>query len=252
MSELSDDVDVLVIGGGMAGLTAAARAAHEGARVLVVEVAASLGGSALYAGYAWTAPSREVIEEVLPEGDPELRHALVDRFPEGVEWIRSLGVHVGDAQPILGFGSGHAFDTSQYVDLCQRQVLLRGEVLTSTRTTALLRDSTRVIGARLELAGGGIREVRAHATVIATGGFQADASLRAAHVHPNASDLPLRSNPNSRGDGLRLAVSVGAAAGPEHAGFYGHLVPSGVPFADSGDFVGLSLYYSEHALLFNL
>ncbi|HSV39408.1 MAG TPA: FAD-binding protein, partial [Nocardioidaceae bacterium] len=47
-------------------------------------------------------------------------------------------------------------------------------------------------------------------------------------------------------------VSVGAAAGPEHAGFYGHLVPSGVPFADSGDFVGLSLYYSEHALLFNL
>ena len=29
-------------------------------------------------------------------------------------------------------------------------------------------------------------------------------------------------------------------------------IPSGVPFADSGDFVGLSLYYSEHALLFNL
>jgi hypothetical protein len=29
-------------------------------------------------------------------------------------------------------------------------------------------------------------------------------------------------------------------------------VPSGVPFADPADFVDLTLYYSEHALLFNL
>ena len=95
-------VDLLVLGGGMAGLTAAARAAHDGARVLVVEVADDLGGSVRFAGYAWTAPSREVVDEVLPDGDPELRHALVDRFADGVEWIRSLGVHVGEAQPILG------------------------------------------------------------------------------------------------------------------------------------------------------
>ncbi|NUP26222.1 MAG: FAD-binding protein, partial [Nocardia sp.] len=32
----------------------------------------------------------------------------------------------------------------------------------------------------------------------------------------------------------------------------GHLVPTGVPFRDPADFVALSLYYSEHALLFNL
>jgi len=251
-SPSDDTVDVLVVGGGMAGLTAAARAARDGARVLVVEIADVLGGSVRFAGYAWTAPSREVVDEVLPEGDPELRHALVDRFPDGIEWIRSVGVHVGEAQPILGFGTGHAFDTNQYVDLCRRLVLERGEVLTSTRTLALLRDGGRVAGARLELPDGTIREVAAAATVIATGGFQADPELRSAHVHPNAASIPLRSNPASRGDGLRLARAVGAAAGPDGAGFYGHLIPSGVPFADSGDFVGLSLYYSEHALLFNL
>ena len=222
------------------------------ARVLVVEVASDLGGSVLFAGYAWTAPSHEVIDQVVPEGDPELRHALVDGFSDGIEWIRSLGVHVGEAQPILGFGRGHAFDTNQYVDTCRRRVLERGEILTSTRTLGLLRDGARVTGARLELPDGSIREVRAGATVIATGGFQADPELRAAHVHPNAAAIPLRSNPNSRGDGLRLAREVGAATGADNAGFYGHLVPSGIPFADSGDFVGLSLYYSEHALLFNL
>jgi succinate dehydrogenase/fumarate reductase flavoprotein subunit len=252
MSETVETVDVLVIGGGMAGLTAGARAARDGARVLVVEVAEHLGGSVLFAGYAWTAPSREVVDEVLREGDPDLRHALVDRFPDGVEWIRSLGVHVGDAQPILGFGRGHAFDTNQYVDLCRRLVLEHGEVWTSTTTLELLRADGRVTGARLRRADGTVSEVTATATVLATGGFQADPALRAEHVHPNAATIPLRSNPASRGDGLRLARAVGAASGPDRAGFYGHLVPSGVPFADSGDFVGLSLYYSEHALLFNL
>lgn len=236
----------------MAGLTAAARASRDGARVAVVEIADTLGGSVLFAGYAWTAPSREVVDEVLPHGDVELRHALVDRFPEGVDWIRSVGVEVGAAQPILGFGRGHAFDTNQYVDLCRRLVLERGEVLTSTRTLALLQQDGRVVGGRLQLPDGTIREIRATSTVIATGGFQADPELRAAHVHPNAASIPLRSNRASRGDGLRLAREVGAATGPDGAGFYGHLVPSGVPFTNSGDFVGLSLYYSEHALLFNL
>ncbi len=61
-------------------------------------------------------------------------------------------MHVGDAQPILAFGSGHAFDTNQYVDLCRRLVLEDGEVLTSTRTLGLLQDAGRVVGARLRAA----------------------------------------------------------------------------------------------------
>jgi succinate dehydrogenase/fumarate reductase flavoprotein subunit len=156
------------------------------------------------------------------------------------------------AQPILGFGVGHAFDTNQYVDMCRRVVLENGEVLVSTRTLGLLRDEAAVVGARLQLPDGTLRDISAPATVLATGGFQADPDLRATYVHPSAASIPLRSNHASRGEGLRLATQAGAAAGPEHAGFYGHLVPSGVPFANSADFVGLSLYYSEHALLFNL
>ena len=38
---------------------------------------------------------------------------------------------------------------------------------------------------------------------------------------------------------------------PPDAGFYGHLVPTGVRLTDAL-FVDLALYYSEHALLFNL
>ena len=88
----------------------------------MVEVSGDVGGSARFAGYAWTAPSREVMDTVNPLGDETLRHALVDRFADGVEWIRSVGVDVHDAVPILGFGRGHQFDTNQYVDLCRRLV----------------------------------------------------------------------------------------------------------------------------------
>ena len=34
--------------------------------------------------------------------------------------------------------------------------------------------------------------------------------------------------PHSNGAGYRLATEVGAATGPENAGFYGHLIPSGL------------------------
>ncbi|MFD5760747.1 FAD-dependent oxidoreductase, partial [Streptomyces sp. NPDC127044] len=50
-------VDLLVIGGGMAGLSAAAKVAHEGGSVVLVERAERPGGSARLAGGGWTAPT---------------------------------------------------------------------------------------------------------------------------------------------------------------------------------------------------
>ncbi|AXK85191.1 Succinate dehydrogenase/fumarate reductase, flavoprotein subunit [Nocardia farcinica] len=246
------DTDVLVIGAGMAGLTTATRALDRGARVVVVEKAETVGGSALFAGYAWTAPDHAVMDRVNPGGDPELRRALVDGFADGVDWIRGLGVEVDEAVPVLGYGRGHRFDTHRYVEECRRRVRAAGTLLTGTETLALRTHDGAVTGAAVRLPDGATREIEAGATVLATGGFQADPELVRAHIHPAAAAMPLRSNPTSAGDGLRLAESVGAATGTPGSGFYGHLVPTGVDFRDSGDFVALSLYYSEHALLFDL
>ncbi|GHH25498.1 FAD-dependent oxidoreductase [Streptomyces lanatus] len=246
-------VDLLVIGAGMAGLTAGARAVRDGLSVVVTEIGEEVGGSARYAGYVWTAPSHEVMERHNPHGEASLKRALVDRFEGGVAWIRSTGVEVKGAQPILGFGQGHQIDTNHYVDACRRMVVAAGgEVLTGTDTERLLLEDGSVAGAELVTRGGTRRTVRATSTLLATGGFQGDTELRKEFVHPQADRMELRSNPHSRGGGYRLAVSAGAVTGSAGAGFYGHLVPSGVPFTDPADFVDLSLYYSEHALLLNL
>ncbi|MEU1167307.1 FAD-binding protein [Streptomyces sp. NPDC005921] len=98
---------------------------------------------------------------------------------------------------------------------------------------------------------GSSRRFGATWTLLASGGFQGDRHLRAEHVHPHAADMGLRANPDSRGDGLALGRTAGAAFGSKDAGFYGHLMPAGVSLADPARFVDLALYYSEHALLFD-
>lgn len=250
---MDNTADLLVIGAGMAGLTAAARATSRGARVTVLEKGSEVGGSAQFAGYAWTAPTREMMAEINPHGEEALRNAVVDDFAAGLDWIRGRGVDCADGVPVLRYGIGHAFDTAQYLHACVKEIKAGGgQVLTGMQVLGLITEGETVVGADVRAKGGEAAQIRAGHVLLATGGFQANAELVEQYLHPSASQFPLRSNPNSDGGGLNLAQSVGADVGPRDAGFYGHLLPAGLPFRDSGDFVGLSLYYSEHALLFNL
>ncbi len=249
---MSDSVDLLVLGGGMAGLSAAARAAQDGATVVLVEKGPAIGGSAAYAGFIWTAPSVDVMREVNPGGDPDLSARVVEGYAEGLEWVRSLGVHVADPVTVLGYGRGCATDIAGFLVACERIVRDRGELLVGTRTERLLFEDGRVAGAEVVTSTGERRAIRAGSTVLATGGFAGDRDLRAEHIGPLAGDLAVRANTHSTGDGLRLGLSAGAGFGKANAGFYGHLIPSGVPYTDPHEFTALSFYHSEHGVLFNL
>lgn len=246
-------VDMLVIGGGMAGLSAAAFAARSGGTVVLVEKAPAVGGSAALAGYVWTARTPEILAEVIPDGDRELGRTLVEGVAGALDWIRSLGVACGDPVTVMGYGRGCAVDMQQCLRSCEASVRRAPacRVLTSTTASELLRDGGAVVGARLRAADGGEEVVRARWTLLATGGFQNDPALTAQHIHPRAAAIPRRSNPHSAGDGLRLGLSAGAAFGKVGAGFYGHLVPYPVALTDPASFVDLTLYYSEHGLLLN-
>ncbi|MDT3446557.1 MULTISPECIES: FAD-binding protein [unclassified Pseudofrankia] len=246
-------VDLLVIGGGMAGLTAAAWVARHGGRAVVVERAGTLGGSAALAGFVWTAPTLDVLRAVNPRGDSTLAAALVEGFPAGTEWIRSLGVECRPTVTVLRFGRGHQVDTNHYIGACAELLHAHGaEVLTGTQTRSLLLADGAVRGAECVLADGSTRRIEARWTLLATGGFQADPDLRAEHIHPRARAIELRSNPYSMGAGLRLGRSAGGTFGKDGAGFYGHLIPAGVALDNPAHFTDVTLYYSERCLLFNL
>lgn len=246
--------DVLVIGGGIAGLAAAARVVQRGGSVVLVEKGPAVGGSALYAGYVWTAPTYDVLRDAIPTGDPSLGRRLVGDFPAAVEWVRGLGVSVGDPVPVLGYGVGHQTDLAGAIRACERIVEAdeASALLRQASVSALLREDSAVVGAELMTSDGVRRLVRARTTILATGGFAGDRDERAARLGPLAADLPLRAHPRSVGDGLRLGTAVGGATVGRGAGFYGHLVPSEVPYDDPLRFTDLSFYHSEHSLLINL
>src|SRR5213083_3446723 len=140
MTEAGEVIDLLVLGAGMAGLSAAAKAASEGASVVLVEKGEAIGGSAAYAGFIWTAPTREVMHDVNPDGDPALADRVVEAYDEGIAWVRSLGVEVKDPVAVLGYGRGRATDLANYLLACERLVRERGEILVSTETERLLVD----------------------------------------------------------------------------------------------------------------
>jgi succinate dehydrogenase/fumarate reductase flavoprotein subunit len=245
--------NLLVLGGGMAGLSAAAWTVANGGSVVLVEKG-ELGGSAMRAGFIWTAPTYEALREAIPAGDPELARALIDGFGPAIDWVRSTGVEVQDPVTVLRFGRGHQVVLPTYLHACEVAIRNdpRSELIVGGDAEHLIVEDGAVLGAEIRLPSGERRELRAGHTLLATGGFGGDPDLRAELIHPQARELPLRANRFSRGDGLRLAREAGAQFGPENAGFYGHLMATGVQLREEDEYAALSLFQSEHAVLFNL
>jgi succinate dehydrogenase/fumarate reductase flavoprotein subunit len=246
------ECDLLVIGGGMAGMSAAGWAAERGARVIVVEKAAALGGSAvLSGGVLWTATSPERMA-LYGGGDAALGRVVCDTYPEAIAWLRRREVPVSPRLDVL-HGQGYQIDIWDHIRSCETLVEQHdGFVILDTDTTALIRDDDgAVVGATTRHADGEVT-IRSNATIIATGGFQASPELRARYIHPHARDMRLRANPVSDGAGLRLGEAAGGEVAASNPRFYGHLVSASRTWGDERLYVALSQYHSEHALLFNV
>ncbi len=248
-------VDLLAVGGGMAGLCAGAAAAEAGAVVGVIEKSHEIGGSAaLSAGILWTACDFAELHGRMPEADPDLGRALIGGFDAAVDWVRGTGTEISGPidGPYFGFGRGWQIDVGGLLRHCVRTIEgASGWVVRDTAARRLLTDGDgRVRGVETR-SPEGTDEVEADAVLLATGGFQGDPALVASFIGPNADRVLVRSNPGSVGDGFRMAGEVGAGASRSLSGFYGHLLSS--PIEDFGErhFLPLTQYHSIYLLLVN-
>jgi fumarate reductase flavoprotein subunit len=226
------DYDVLVIGSGAAGLSAALTAGDAGASVLIAESEGTVGGSSKLSGGQIMGAGTRLQKRAGIEDSPEefyryymtlnqwqLEPVLIRRFCEeagpSIDWLEDLGVEFepelflcGD-EPIsrdhspIGVGAGimavleRACRTSDRI-----------EIALGRRIDRLLVEDGRVVGAAV-----GSDEVRARATVVATGGFGANPELLERYLPEAATAkdwLYYIGAPGSRGDAIGWAGQVGA------------------------------------------
>ncbi|UFW43129.1 FAD-dependent oxidoreductase [Bradyrhizobium sp. WSM471] len=100
-------VDVVVVGAGMAGLCAALTAIDEGADVVVLEKGSRVGGSMLLShGLIWTFSDKRQLKQEIPDGSEALQEFVVDVLTAAHTWLEELGVPLEPETSLSGTGGG--------------------------------------------------------------------------------------------------------------------------------------------------
>lgn len=227
--------DVVIAGGGTAGLSAGIEALDAGASVILVEKMASVGGSTalsegrmLAAGsYVQKALGIEDTPELFAEylmnisqnkADPEFVRIVAESSAATIDWLVGFGVQfadeavtpVPDMQPNRGLFPVDKKGTSIINPLLEQFETKGGTLLLETPATDLLTDeSGAVTGLVAARADGSTLTVHAGAVVLATGGFTGSPELMAKYA-PSYLNPVGNAGPGNTGDGLLMAERVGA------------------------------------------
>ena len=229
-----ETTDVLVIGAGGGGLSAAISATEAGASVILVEKLALVGGCSAMSGGVFTraavetdsdpAMSGEELYEFLmseseDRADSDLVHLYVDNSIDTFNWVydnmvahpenqsRYAMIPESIVSPWLpGSGGELVHDIQAYAEG------LGIDIRTETPATALITDDTgRVIGATVTTPSGATQNIYANGGVIlATGGFASSPEMLAKYSTPGAETIASYASAGVVGDGLVMAEVVGA------------------------------------------
>lgn len=148
---------VVIAGGGLAGLTAALRAAELGAQVTLLEKGDSPGGSFIYSsGYVWSYADLPTFRGEAPGGDPSLQRLVLERLGSCLTWLEGAGGELLARETGNPLTFGARFDPERTVSaLVERLEASGGEVLTDTAFEALREDDAgRVTGVLARSPGG--------------------------------------------------------------------------------------------------
>ena len=237
--------DVVVIGGGIAGMVAANRLAELGKRVVVLEkgTAEKYLCNSRYTYGTFHINFTDVMSGenrlydriiACTEGfaRKDLARTVAIYGPRLMGWLRSEGIELTDLgqyhtnvlSPVWRSGAGFKWDGyAGDVTLGKLEANLNkrgGAVLRATHAHALKPTASgiEVHAAQPE----GAVTFSTQAVVIADGGFQANMEMVREYISPNPEKLLPRNGGTAMGDGLRMAQALGAATAGM-ANFYGHL-----------------------------
>lgn len=237
--------DVVVVGAGIAGWTAALRAVEQGVNVLVVDKSTGeLGnGNSLMTSGSYRAAGmnpkssspQELYRQVMQEGIayPDLAKAWADNCARSIEWLRSSGIEMVETSvgtfalepySLISLAPVYKKDVGTAILTKLKSGFTKGGGNYANRVKAskLLANDGVVKGITAQKNGETIG-IKSKATILATGGFSANREMLVKYIGEHADKCKLRGSPCDTGDGLQMALEVGSQA-VNLGYFYGHLI----------------------------
>ena len=224
--------DVVVVGGGIAGLSTAVSARQAGAEVVLLEKAPSSGRGGNtrfadaqmrfpheadeYGGRTYTADEMysDLMRISRGRANPDLIRTLCENARATAEWLTGLGVEWEPGYPhTAGYRRSPKSGGEGLVDLLHRRFEgLGGTVSYETGAVDLIVDETRrICGVRCHSPEGVVDIEARGGVILASGGFQANVEMRVRYLGRFADSLILRGSRYNTGEGLNMAIAAGAA-----------------------------------------
>ncbi len=223
--------DVVIVGAGGAGLAAAAHAAEQGLKVVLLEKLAFIGGSSMICGGGSTVAGSEhqkklgikdskeqLYGDIMKVGgnlnDPKVVKAFTDYNLEVYNWFMSHGGKL-NKEHLTGNVSvprNHQLNPASILTGLQKLAESKGaKILTETPAVRLAYDGSKhaIVGVYAKHAGKEISIGATRGVILTSGGFARNKKLLAQYVPRMANTLAI-CGMGSDGDGLKMAQAYGA------------------------------------------
>ena len=235
---LEKSADIVVVGGGLAGMVSTVRAAENGAHVILVERSEILGGNARFAMGWISGAGFRIQKELGVEDSPELFYQDIVRIAGGeenlyiptaryyaehsgaaIDWLQDKGVEfknelnpgIYDPMSVLRVAWGSRMGASLVSGMQGQidQLVEEGsvEVLFGANAEELIVTDGAVTGVKALQKNGDTVVITAKATILAAGGYEASEEKLSGMFENVARSFMTA----SKGDTVDLAVQAGAA-----------------------------------------
>lgn len=236
------ETDIIVIGGGVAGLAASIAAAEQGAKVILLEKNARTGGTGNFGMGPLGVESRlqkmkligptkdeafkQFMDYIHWRGDARLVRAFIDKSGNTIDWLENMGVKFADVcayfrggnqtwhlvKPDTGEPGPMASATMMRI-MTERAKQLGVNIMLKTSAKKILKEEGMLSGVTAEDGSGEKIEIKSKAVIIATGGFGDSPEMIKKYTgYEWGKDMFSFKIPGLVGDGIKMAWEAGAAS----------------------------------------
>ena len=227
------DVDVVIVGAGGAGMSAAITAKQQGKTVLLLEKMPYVGGNTTKATGGMNAAEthyqaeqgitdsvEQFVEDTMKGGhninNPDLVRTLAEKSADAINWLDEIGAPL----PKVSFSGGatnariHApadgSGVGGYLVNCFSETMekLGIEVLLETKANEIIMVDGAAAGVKAESPDKELT-INAKAVILTTGGFGANEEMYCTY-RPDLRGTVTTNGPGATGDGIVMAQAVGA------------------------------------------